>query len=78
MSIFEEWRDKIFGRDKTPSATPEEISAKYPDVPVDPVSGLPIGSLIKNRNGDFGIVQDGGKVIRISKKQARKLLREAK
>lgn len=49
--------------------------AKKKGVAIDPDSGLPIGSVIRNHKGEYGVVDYKG-VHRITEKQRDELLRE--
>lgn len=46
--------------------------AKARGLRIDPHSGLPIGSIIRNHKGEYGVV-DYKSVIRITEEQANKL-----
>lgn len=45
-------------------------------VQIDPTSGLPLGSVIKNHKGEYGVIGFNS-VIRVSEKVAKEIMAEA-
>jgi hypothetical protein len=71
MSLIGKMRDKWrAARQRTDARNAAECSR---EIIIDPDSKLPVGSIIENHKGEFGVIVCGG-VVLITKQEAEKLL----